>query len=128
MTLRVFSDHRGDLIPIDFNALPFEPKRIFLVKNVPKLQIRGNHAHYTTKQIVYCMQGCVEVQIDDGVSSKVTKLRAGQNLYIPNKIWDKQRYLQENTIVLVICSTLYDENDYIDDYDKFLNLVKNKSI
>ena len=127
MSLGVFSDHRGDLIPIEFDDLPFVPKRIFLVKNVPKLQIRGDHAHYNTKQIIYCLQGSVEVKIDDGVCVKVKKLKAGENLYIPNKTWDKQRYLKDNTILLVICSTLYDKNDYIDDYNVFLNLFKKNS-
>ena len=73
MTLNVFSDNRGDLIPIEFHSLPFEPKRIFMVKNIPKLQTRGNHAHYTTKQIIFCVQGSVEVQIDDGKRSDIKK-------------------------------------------------------
>ena len=124
MTFNVFSDNRGDLIPIEFHSLPFEPKRLFIVKNIPKLQTRGKHAHYTTKQIIFCVQGSVEVQIDDGKRSDIKKIVQGQSIYIPNKTWGKQKYLQNNTIVLVLCSTLYDKDDYIDDYNEFLELTE----
>jgi len=39
---------------------------------------------------------------------------------IPPTIWAEQTYLQENTIVLVLCDQFYDEADYIRDYDAFL--------
>ena len=123
MTLNVISENRGDLLPIEFNSLPFKPKRLFLVKNAPELQTRGNHAHYTTKQIIFCVQGSVEVQIDDGKSTEIKKIVQGQSIYIPNKTWDKQKYLQNHTIILVLCSTLYDKDDYITDYNQFLKVV-----
>ena len=49
-----FKDHRGLLVPIEFAQLPFMPKRLFYVSNVPKGEERGNHAHYNTKQILTC--------------------------------------------------------------------------
>ena len=124
MTSNVISENRGDLLPIEFNSLPFKPKRLFFVKNAPKLQTRGNHAHYTTKQIIFCVQGSVEVQIDDGKSAEITKIVQGQSIYIPNKTWGNQKYLQNHTIILVLCSTLYDKDDYITDYNQFLEMVK----
>ena len=36
-----YTDDRGGVVPIDFSDLPFIPKRIFYVKDVPKNTIRG---------------------------------------------------------------------------------------
>ena len=44
-----------------------------------------------------------------------------------NKTWGKQKYLQNDTIILVLCSTLYDKVDYIDDYNDFLELAEKVS-
>ncbi len=46
MRLHILSDDDGTLVPIEFSELPFEPKRVFYVTNVPKGEERGNHAHF----------------------------------------------------------------------------------
>ena len=38
-------------------------------------------------------------------------------------IWDYQKFLSEDSVLLVLCSTQFDENDYIGDIDEFKRLV-----
>jgi hypothetical protein len=50
--LKTIKDDDGTLVPIEFSDLPFEPKRIFYVCDVPKGEERGNHAHFETRQLL----------------------------------------------------------------------------
>jgi hypothetical protein len=124
--LNIFSDFRGDLIPISFEDLPFTPKRVFTVSNVPKNSIRGNHSHFETVQILICVSGIIEVILHDGFLEKSTVLQKGESIMVNNLIWDSQKFLSQDSTLLVICSTEYDKNDYIDDFYKFLKIKNEK--
>jgi dTDP-4-dehydrorhamnose 3,5-epimerase-like enzyme len=126
--INVFNDERGLLIPIEFHNLPFIPKRVFLVNNVPINEIRGNHAHHETKQLIICVNGSVDVILHDGESEKTYRLEIGQQILVPELIWDSQKFLTENSEILVVCSTNYDINDYILDFNKFLDITISKDI
>ena len=125
-TLKSYEDERGCLVPIEFNKLPFTPKRIFVITNVPKNIIRGNHSHYKTKQLLICINGKVEVILNDGNSETITLLKKNDSLLIDNLIWDSQKFLTESTELLVLCSTEYDIDDYIMDFDKFKKIKLNE--
>lgn len=119
--LRNIEDSRGSLLPIEFNTLPFEPKRIFIVSNVPLNEIRGEHSHYVTKQLIVCTNGIVKVLLDDGKFKSEYILHKNQSILINEMIWDAQQFLTEDAEIMVLCSTNYDINDYILDYNEFLN-------
>lgn len=119
MVLEIFKDSRGSLIPIELNKIPFNPKRIFIVQNVPINTIRGNHAHYITIQYLFCISGLIEVILNDGSIEKTFKIKEGEGVLIDNLIWDSQKFLTENSSILVLCSTEYDINDYIFDFNEF---------
>jgi len=121
--LDVFYDHRGCLLPIEFTALGFEPKRVFVVNSVPVGNIRGNHSHHKTKQYIVCTNGSVNVMLDDGKTKKTTRLDKNQSIMVPELIWDSQEFLTKNSEILVICSTEYDIDDYILTYDEFLKVI-----
>lgn len=124
--LSVFADNRGgNLIPIEFFSLPFEPKRMFSVTDVPKDAIRGHHAHYETEQILYCMAGEILVGLDDGYSTTEVILRAGESILIPKLVWDYQQFLTGNEFMIVLASTNYNLSDYIHDRDEFYQIVRN---
>jgi len=123
--LKSFDDDRGSLIPIEFSSLPFEPKRIFIVNNVPVNMVRGNHSHHKTQQLIICVNGSVDVILHDGISESITRLEKGEKILIPELIWDSQKFLNENSEIIVICSTIYDSKDYIFDFEKFIKLKMN---
>lgn len=119
-----FLDTRGSLLPIEFNALPFEPKRIFLVSNVPTGTIRGEHAHYETEQFLLCVDGSIEVILHDGEKEYNFILKKNEGLLVPKLVWDAQKFLENESKLLVFCSTNYNEQDYIFDFDIYSNVKK----
>ncbi|MEX0828282.1 MAG: WxcM-like domain-containing protein, partial [Haliea sp.] len=55
------TDERGSLLPLDWESLPFEPRRIFTVSCVPAGTVRGGHGHRTCAQLLVAIAGEIEV-------------------------------------------------------------------
>lgn len=122
--LQTFSDERGGiLVPIEFKDLDFVPQRLFYVTDVPAGSERGDHAHYKTKQLLICVQGEITVRLHDGKNLDYITLFENEYLYINTMIWDAQQFETGNDVLLVLCSTNYDEKDYINDINEFINLT-----
>jgi len=121
---KLFSDERGDLIPINFSELPFIPKRIFTVNNVSVNTFRGNHSHFNTKQFLICISGKIEIKLHDGKYEKTIFLNKSESVFVDNLIWDSQKFMTEDSTLLVICSTEYNSEDYIFDFEEFIKLKK----
>jgi dTDP-4-dehydrorhamnose 3,5-epimerase-like enzyme len=104
----------------NLNDLPFEIKRIFWIYDVDENTIRGKHAHFKSSQVLVCLSGILEVQITylNGESESFTLTSANTGLLIPPMVWHQMKF-GKNTSVQVFASTLYDENDYIRDFDQF---------
>ena len=124
--MRTVIENDGSLVPIESNYdIPFPIKRIFYVYGAKN--IRGKHAHHTTKQLLICVHGKIEVSCNDGVNNKKYLLETPQQgLFIPEMIWDEQIYKDENSVLLVLANTVYNHLDYIEDYEEFKRL-KNES-
>jgi dTDP-4-dehydrorhamnose 3,5-epimerase-like enzyme len=118
--LNIFTDERGgDLIPFELFNLPFECKRIFTVSNVPKNSIRGEHAHYETQQILLCVKGKILVCLDYGFKYEEVEINQGEYIFIDKMVWDSQKFLTGDDVMVVMCSTNYTINDYILDKNDF---------
>lgn len=122
------SGPEGSLVPIEFSNIPFEPKRVFYVYGVPKNQVRGMHAHYTTQQVLTCVRGQIKVVLDDGTNKRDTILNEGESIFVDRMVWDSQTFLTEDSMLLSICSSAYNIDDYILDYDKFKKLAQLQQI
>ena len=120
----IFKDDDGTLVPIEFSKLPFEPRRIFYVCDVPRGEERGMHAHHETQQILTCVQGKILVKLHNGNKLSEVVLEENDSVHIDKMIWDSQVFLTGRDVLLSICSTEYNLDDYIDDFDKFLELSK----
>jgi dTDP-4-dehydrorhamnose 3,5-epimerase-like enzyme len=120
-----FNEPEGVLVPIEFNNLSFEPKRVFYVVNVPKQEERGMHAHYETQQILTCLQGEILVRLHDGSSLQEYRLRPNEWILVDKMIWDSQVFITGNDILMSMCSTAYDKDDYIECFEEFLR-IRNK--
>ena len=125
--LKTITAGDGSLVPIESDIdVPFEIKRIFYVYGVDNQDDRGKHSHHQTKQVLICLNGSVEVLCDDGKNRKIYILdEPNKGLYIPELIWDEQRYLSEDSVLLVLSNTNYDASDYIEDYDGFKKIREN---
>jgi dTDP-4-dehydrorhamnose 3,5-epimerase-like enzyme len=122
--LRTIQDNRGTLVPIESKMdclLTIE--RVFTIYDCKAGEVRGQHAHKTTKQFFVCLKGQCTVTCDDGSSKKKYVLnRYDKGLFIPEMIWAEQTYDVNDSILQVMCDTSYDESDYIRKYDEFLSL------
>jgi len=121
--LKTIKDDEGTLVPIEFSDLPFEPKRIFYVCDVPKGEERGNHAHFETRQFLVCLQGSILVKLHDGKELKEYRLMPNQSVLVERMIWDSQVFETDRDVLLSICSTNYNKSDYIEDFEEFLRTV-----
>ena len=110
MELPRIYDPGGNITPLHGGEdLPFEIRRVFYLYDIPGGESRGAHAHF----------------LDDGREQRVVTLnRPYYGLHVLPGIWASQREFSSSSICLVLASELYDENDYIRDYDDFLRFTQ----
>ena len=118
-------DNRGSLSFGQFGEhLPFIPIRYFVIFDVPSKNIRGEHAHYEQHQFLVCLKGSCAVVLDDGKKKKEILLdQPDLGLHIPPMIWATEYKFTQDAILLVLASDIYDEKDYLRDYDTFLKKI-----
>lgn len=122
--LSTATDLRGSLTAMAFPAeVPFVPHRCFAVFDVPSKEVRGEHAHRACEQFLVCLRGSVNILVDDGTRREEVSLdHPGVGLYMPRMTWSTQYKYSAEAVLLVLASELYDDSDYIRDYDEFLRL------
>lgn len=117
-----FLDVRGNLSFIqNYDQIPFEIKRTYWLYDVPGGVSRGGHAEKNNEELVIAMSGSFDIKVDDGKEQKTFTLnRSYYGLYIPKGLWREIKDFSTNALALEFGSISYDENDYIRDYDDFL--------
>jgi dTDP-4-dehydrorhamnose 3,5-epimerase-like enzyme len=100
--------------------LPFDVVRTFWTYFTPEDIIRGRHAHHKTEQILVAVAGRINVTVELANGSiDIFKLETPNvGLYLPPNVWHTMQY-SHSAVQLVFASQLYDENDYIRNYDEF---------
>jgi UDP-2-acetamido-3-amino-2,3-dideoxy-glucuronate N-acetyltransferase len=123
--LVLVEDLRGSLSVGEFPAqIPFTPRRYFIVFDVPGKEVRGEHAHRRCHQFLVCLRGSVSVMVDNGTSSEEVALGGpNRGIYIPPMIWAVQYKYSADALLLVFASDPYDADDYIRDYEAFLEAI-----
>ncbi len=102
-------------------AIPFDVKRVYYLYDVPGGEGRGGHAHRQLQQLVVAAMGAFDVVLDDGRERRTVMLnRAYQGLLIVPMIWREVVNFSSGGVCLVLASTVYDEADYIRDYQTFV--------
>ena len=116
----------GNLTAVQsMDNLPFDIKRVFYLYDIPGGEARGAHAHKQCHQFLIAASGAFEVVLDDGVNKRtVTLNRPYYGLHIPPGIWAAEQGFSSGAICLVLTSDLYDAEDYIRDYNEFLEYIK----
>ena len=122
--IKMIEESDGILVPIESNSdIPFDIKRLFYVTKVPVGEVRGEHSHFITEQVLTVPNGTLSVLLDDGFEKKTFLLDSpNKALYIPYGIWDSAVYESEDTILLAMSNIEYRREDYIVDYDEFKRL------
>lgn len=119
-------DDRGNLsFAENNNQIPFEIKRTYWLYDVPGGIARGGHAEKNNEELIIAISGSFEIYVDDGKESKTFTLnRSYYGLYIPKGLWREIKEFSSNAVALEFGSIHYDVDDYIRDYDEFLQYGK----
>lgn len=109
----------GILSVLEKADLPFAIARLFFVRAADNAT-RGMHAHKRCNQFMMCVHGAIEVTCDDGKNTRsilLSEMNAG--VLVPPSIWASERYLEPQSVLMVACDRVYEEDDYIRDYGRF---------
>jgi dTDP-4-dehydrorhamnose 3,5-epimerase-like enzyme len=122
ISLPKIEDPRGNLSVIENQIIPFEIKRVYYLYDVPSGAERGGHSHKLQQELLIALSGSFDVILNDGKNSKkVTLNKPNEGLLIANGIWRELKNFSSGAVCLVIASDVFEEEDYIRDFDEFLN-------
>ena len=112
----------GSLSFFEFEKeLSFEIKRIYYIYNFSEQNRRGFHAHKKLKQVMFCPHGKIEVEFNNGKEKEKYLLDSPTKILIVEKgYWREFVSLEEGSILCVGASDVYDESDYIRNYEDYL--------
>jgi hypothetical protein len=105
--------------------IPFDIRRIYYLYDIPGGEDRGGHAHKELYQLIVAASGSFNVLLNDGQNKKIVTLnRPDYGLMVVPGIWRELLEFSSGAICLVLASNKYDQEDYIRDYNRFINFRK----
>ncbi|EFE51501.1 MULTISPECIES: sugar 3,4-ketoisomerase [Providencia] len=124
---QILGDDRGSLISLEQHKnIPFNIKRIYYIFGTKEGVSRGFHAHKNLQQVAICVKGSCRFVLDDGHNKDEIILdNPNIGLHINSFMWREMHDFSEDCVLVVLASELYDESDYIRDYNIFLKECKN---
>lgn len=102
--------------------IPFAINRVYWTYHTPVGIERGNHAHTRLHQVVIAVNGTLEISLENKAGQTNTFMldHPAKGLYVPPGYWRTIRF-SEGAVLLCLANELYDEQEYIRDYDSFKN-------
>lgn len=124
------SNRRGNLTVVENGiTLPFDVKRVYYLYDIPGGESRGAHAHKELSQLIIAASGSFRVTLDDGIVKRAFFLnRPYQGLYVKPGIWRDLDDFSSGAVCMVLASDVYDKEDYIRDYNEFIEFRKKKEL
>lgn len=121
-------DPRGNLtVAEQLKNVPFEIKRVYWVYDVPGGECRGGHSHKECKEFIIAVSGSFTVTLDDGKNKHTYLLNHPyQGLFVDTDTWRTLDDFSSGAVCLVLASELYEEEDYIREYEDFLKYIKSE--
>lgn len=118
-------DERGMLVALEEGKdIPFEIKRVYYIYDTLTGVRRGFHAHKNLKQILICVKGSCKLHLDNGYeTAEVVLDKPYEGIYIENNIWREMYDFSKDAVLMVLASELYNESDYIRNYQDFIEFI-----
>lgn len=111
----------GNIAVVEKEVIPFDIKRVYYLYDIPSSSSRGGHSHKNLQQVLIAISGSFDVVLKDGDSvSTVTLNKPDKGLLIKKNTWREIENFSSGAVCLVLASAVYDEEDYIRDFDDFL--------
>lgn len=123
LPIRSIEDERGRLGVVEFeNDLPFEVKRVYYLSCLSGSHPRGFHAHRELRQLATCLTGSCKMLLDTGSAKEWVELSSRDNsgVLIEPMVWHEMHDFSKDCVFLVYASDTYNEDDYIRNYENFL--------
>lgn len=125
ISLPKIEERRGNLSVIEKDIIPFEIKRVYYLYDVPAGAERGGHAHKNLHQFLVALSGSFDVILNDGnTKTTITLNKPYEGLLIKNKTWRELKNFSSGAVCLVLASEAFNEDDYIRDFQDFLDYLK----
>jgi len=128
--LHYFDDgNDGNLVIAEsFKDIPFGIKRVYFINNLrSKKATRGKHAHKKLEQVLFCINGSFDLELEDGCRKERLRLgKAHRGIYMGPGVWHTMKNFSPECVILVLASDFYKKSDYIRHYHDFLKFVKLK--
>lgn len=123
------SDARGSVNFIEVGkSLPFAPRRLFWLHHIAPGQWRGRHGHRETELVLIALHGACRVHLDDGMTTEQLMLEdPARGLYVGTWVWHELTDFAPQSAVLALASTLFDEAEYLRDYEVFKQEVASRT-
>lgn len=120
-----FGDERGNLVVVEGGIdIPFEVKRAFYIYGSDAEVVRGRHANRKSEFVMINVSGKSKVKVDNGHEQKVIELnRPRMGLYLSTMVWKDMYEFSVDSVLLVLASEHYDAEEYIRDYDVFMEEI-----
>ena len=127
-TFQQHGDERGQLVALEeLKDIPFEIKRVYYMYDTQEGVRQGYHAHRNLEQILVCIHGSCKILLDNGTERKKVFLeKPYEGLDVPSDMWREMYDFSDDAVLLVLASACYNEEDYIRDYQEFVDYVRKK--
>lgn len=114
-------DYRGNIAVIENDVVPFDIKRVYYLFDVPSSAQRGGHAHKEQMELLIAVSGSFDVILKDGQSTQtITLNKPDKGLLIKTNVWRELENFSSGAVCLVLNSDVFDEADYIREYNDYL--------
>jgi len=109
--------------------MPFNIKRIYYISKVPEGVRRGFHAHKKLKQLLFCPYGKIQLILDSGERrEEITLSDPSVGVVIEYPVWREMIWMKKNSVLCVAASDYYMAEDYIRNYDEFVDYLRRKKM
>lgn len=115
-------DERGHLVVVEGNKdIPFEIKRIFYIYGSDSNVIRGLHANRDSEFVLINVSGTSKVKVKDCKDEIIVNLdHPHMGIYLGKMVWKEMYDFSKDSVLLVLASTHYSNEEYIRDYNEYI--------